>query len=61
MVEESHKELEKKFDKLKLKLDETTETADKSKAQCIEFLSWSKDFIEKTQHQFDYCKADYTR
>lgn len=50
MVEESHKELEKKFDKLKLKLDETTETAEKSKAQCIEFLSWSKDFIEKTQH-----------
>ena len=61
IVEKSHIELEKKFDKLKLLLDETTETANTSKAQCIQFLSWSKDFIEKTQNKFDYCVSDYTR
>ena len=31
IVEKSHVELEKKFDRLSLKLDETTETANKSK------------------------------
>ena len=41
IVEKSHIELEKKFDRLSLKLDETTETANKSKSQCIQFLSWS--------------------